>query len=74
MDQSNLNRNIPAVFEITFLKRHGFFELTKEFTAFEEEEEVLVQDGLEYSIIDNSESLTDCGRKFYLIKVQYPAV
>ena len=44
---------VPVVFEIYFKSKKGFFELTDEFTAFPGENEVLIQDGLEYLIIDN---------------------
>ena len=37
---------LPVVFEIIFKGPIGLFDLTDEFTAFPEEQEVLIQDGL----------------------------
>ena len=34
--------NIPVILEIHFKKNTGFFELTPEYSAYPEEEEVLV--------------------------------
>ena len=53
MEQSEYS--IPVVLEIDFQKDTGFFELTEEFTAYPEEAEVLVQDGLEYLVVSNTE-------------------
>ena len=39
---------VPVVLQIQFMERHGYFELAGEFTAYPEEEEVLIQDGLQY--------------------------
>ena len=49
------NNQIPVVFEICFKGSHGLFQLTQGFTAFPEEQEVLVQDGLTYRVTENSE-------------------
>lgn len=43
---------VPVIFEITFQSQQGLFFMTKEYTAFEDECEVLVQDGLEYAVTD----------------------
>ena len=62
------------VLEIDFLENTGYFELTPEFSAFPEEAEVLVQDGLEYLIVSNTESeISKTKEKFRLIKLRYPA-
>lgn len=45
---------LPVVFEIEFKGQFGLFEYTPEYTAFPQEEEVLVQDGLEYRILSKS--------------------
>ena len=45
----------PVLFEITFKGSSGLFQLTQGFTAFPEENEVLVQDGLTYRVTENSE-------------------
>ena len=44
---------LPVVLEIDFRGKEGLFELTHGYTAYPGEGEVLVQDGLEYSIISN---------------------
>lgn len=46
---------LPVIFEIQFLSDNGLFELTSGFSAYPNEGEVLVQDGLEYLVVDNSE-------------------
>ena len=62
------------MFEITFTGKEGLFELTEEFTAYPGEGEVLIQDGLEYKIIDNEVKMTsNTNKEFRLIKLQYPA-
>ena len=43
----------PVVFEIEFHGTSGLFELSSEFTAYPDEQEVLVQDGLEYRVVEN---------------------
>ena len=42
------NHKIAVVFQIEFNGNKGFFEMTKGYSAFPKEDEVLVQDGLEY--------------------------
>ena len=60
--------------KIFFESKKGLFELTDEFTAFPGEDEVLVQDGLQYLIIDNIEKITDnTNKKYRLIQLAYPA-
>ena len=44
---------MPVIFEIEFKGQIGLFELTKGYTAYPGEDEVLIQDGLEYSITGN---------------------
>ena len=46
---------IPVIFEIEFKGQTGLFELTPDYTAYPGENEVLVQDGLQYLIMDNTE-------------------
>ena len=65
---------VPVVFEIIFKGETGLLELTSETTAYPGEEEILVQDGLEYLIIDSFEQTTEVhNKKFRLIQLQYPA-
>ena len=44
---------VPVLIKITFRCKRGYFKMTKEYTAYPEEEEVLIQDGLKYRIIGN---------------------
>ena len=49
---------IPVVLEIYFFASEGLFQLTKEYTAYPGEDEVLIQDGLEYLVLENVEMET----------------
>ena len=46
---------VPVVFEINFKGSIGLFKMTDDITAFPGEDEVLIQDGFEYLIVDNIE-------------------
>ena len=48
------SHKIAVVFQIEFNCNKGFFEMTKGCSAFPEEDEVLVQDGLEYSVLSKT--------------------
>ena len=45
------NDKLPVIFKIAFKGQQGLFELTAEYTAYPTEDEILVQDGLQYLII-----------------------
>ena len=63
----------PVVFQILFRGSTGLFQLTSDFTAYPEEEEVLVQDGLTYKVTENSEQVhPQTNQKFRLIELCYP--
>ena len=49
------NQRVPVVFEISFKGSNGLFQLTDDFSAYPDELEVLVQDGLTYRVTDNLE-------------------
>ena len=63
---------VPVVFEIRFSGQAGLFEMTEDVTAFPDESEVLVQDGLEYLIVNNIEKAVE-DEKYRLIQLAYPA-
>ena len=71
---NNEDQQIPVVFEIMFKKNTGFFEMTEEFTAYPEEGEVLLQDGLEYSVLSNQDCVdSDTNKIFRKIQLVFPA-
>ena len=47
------NNKIPVVYEIDFKDNKGLFKLGHGYSAYPEENEVLLQDGLEYIITSN---------------------
>ena len=49
------DKNLAVLFEIEFTGEKGLFELTEGFTAYPDEAEVLIQDGLKYRVIENSQ-------------------
>lgn len=51
--ESEDDERMPVVFEILFKGSQGLFELTSGFSAYPDEHEVLVQDGLKYRVTDN---------------------
>jgi len=66
---------VPVVFQIDFRGSEGLFEMTKGYTAFPEEDEVLIQDGLQYQVISNTEEIADHEgqmQRYQLIRLQYP--
>ena len=65
---------IPVVFKISFHGNSGLFELDDGITAYPGEQEVLLQDGLEYRITANEDGETAAANVgFRLIKLSYPA-
>ena len=46
---------VPVIYEIHFSGKNGLFEMSSGYSAFQEEDEILIQDGLEYSVIDIQE-------------------
>ena len=46
---------VPVILDITFKGNSGLFELTEGFSAYPDEGEILLQDGLTYKIIANEE-------------------
>ena len=60
----------PVVFEICFKGTLRLFQLTKDFTAFPSEKEVLVQDGMTYRVTENSEQVHPVtNKKYHIIKL-----
>ena len=63
---------MPVIFEIDFKGQNGLFELTREYTAFPGEDEILIQDGLKYTVKSN-EIVTLSDKQACHIKLAYPA-
>ena len=61
---------MPVILEIVFKGSQGLFELTEGYSAYPDEQEVLVQDGLAYLVIQKLQ-LTDpeTDLKYNLIKL-----
>ena len=55
------------MFEIFFKGRSGMFELDDTITAYPGEEEVLLQDGLEYKVLSNELKQTDDKNQNYFL-------
>ena len=65
---------VPVVLQIEFEGHDGIFEMGEGFSAYPEEEEVLLQDGLEYSLQDVTEHLAhDTDKPYFIVKLKYPA-
>lgn len=67
---------VSIVFEIDFRGDKGLFKLTGDYSAYPEEEEVLIQDGFEYMVTSHKELTELCDGKYLkyrLIKLRYPA-
>ena len=45
----------PVIFEIHFNSQEGLFRMSEGYSAYPEEDEVLIQDGLMYSVIAKEE-------------------
>lgn len=57
---------------ISFKGEQGLFELTNGYSAYPEENEVLIQDGLEY-LITEKHFMTVQGKQVCCIEFNYPA-
>ena len=62
---------ISVVYEINFKKENGLFALTSEYSAYPNEQEVLVQDGLEYSIMA-IEDHENNNNPYTIIRLEHP--
>ena len=59
---------VPVLFEINFKAKSGLFVINEDFSAYPDEGEVLLQDGLKYKVLTNDEMETaDTNEKFYII-------
>ena len=65
---------VPVIFEIDFKGNEGLFKLTKDISAYAEEE-VLIQDGFQYLVTENSvQTIDEAGTKLHVIKLRYPPI
>ena len=50
-----IDKMYPVIFEIHFNSEEGLFKMSEGYSAYPEEDEVLIQDGLTYTVIGNEE-------------------
>lgn len=73
------SEQVPVIFEIEFKGENGLFEMSRGFSVFPGEDEILIQDGLEYRVLDNMQkkaihtSRKISNQKYQFIKLGYPA-
>ena len=86
MGDEETPRKLPVVYEIDFRGNKGLFKLSKGYSAYDEENEVLIQDGLKYLVTGIKEMSAACRStvssqgaagergsiKYTLISLQYP--
>lgn len=61
------------IFEIDFASNQGLFQLESQYSAYPEEQEVLLQDGLEYLIKSNKTQVhSENDKEYRLIQLKYP--
>ena len=49
----------PVVFHIEFKSERGLFDMSADYSAYPDEKEVLLQDGLEYRVVSITEHSND---------------
>ena len=59
------------VYQIDFHGTKGIFEMSEGYSSYPDQGEVLIQDGLQYSITDIEEKEDD-GKPFFHITLRYP--
>ena len=52
-EQAAPNGKVPVLFKIEFHGSKGLFEMTEGYSQYSYEQEILVQDGLQYLVTDN---------------------
>ena len=62
---------IPVIFRIKFMGSKGLFEMSRGYSAYHNEDEVLIQDGLEYTVESIEKIYND--NKCQLVTLKYPA-
>ena len=65
----------PIIYKINFNGSKGLFEMSDDYTAFAGEDEVLIQDGLEYTVKNVEKIYVDEKQEagYTQITLQYPA-
>ena len=65
----------PVVYRIEFNSTEGLFEMSEGYTAYPGEDEVLIQDGLEYTVKNVEKVYVDEKQEaiYTQITLQYPA-
>lgn len=64
---------ISVLFKINFEGSTGLIQLTSDYTAYPNEEEVLVQDGLEYKVLSKMHMKDEeSGKPYAVVEMEYP--
>lgn len=66
---------IPVLFEISFDGDKGLFQMSEGYSAYPDECEVLIQDGLQYRVVSNSREVflnRNNSQEYQLIRLRYP--
>ena len=73
-DDENDKGNLPIVYQIEFNTHLGQFHMDRdECTAFLDEEEVILQDGLQYKILRKEEvECPNSHKKYHLVHLAHP--
>ena len=72
----NLEQNqIPLILKIEFKGQKGLFSMSKGqgYSAYDDESEVIVQDGLQYLVTHKESFDFDNDQRMYYIELKYPA-
>lgn len=64
---------VAVIFKINFIGEKGLFFLSQEYSAYPDEGEILVQDGLQYLVKTNEQKQADeaDGIEYRLIELEY---
>ena len=66
---------VPVVYHIDFFADKCLFEMSKGFSSYHEEREVLIQDGLKYSVTEvTKQTCSKSGKEYYSVSLKHPPV
>lgn len=73
-EEAASNGKVPVLFEIQFHGSKGLFLMTEGYSHYAQEQEILVQDGLQYLVTENTlvrDSVSNM--EYYHISFRYPS-